>query len=360
MRALVAARPEPRLNPFTLSRPAGMLPVLNTPLIRQVLDALPDRVSAITIVGPDLEPLQIAVGSSCARGVVDYVCGDADDFDSSLMATLCGMEGPILVVNAHDRHDRDELSRLAEAPGALWHDSDVPCGLARYHASGSETAWITACHVDATHASLAGSLEDCALEGTKAGAWKPTIYPWHIIEANVDALALLGEPDIRGELEPHVTIKGPVAVGEDSLIKSGTTIEGPAVIGNRCTIGPCAYIRPNTVIGHDCFIGHSFEVFDSVVFDGTKGKHRSYVGHSVIGCGVNIGCGFVSSDYRHDGAKQRTLVEGEMVDTGRSKLGVFIGDGARTGVNTSMYPGRKIWPGLTTLPGEVVQRDKVG
>jgi bifunctional UDP-N-acetylglucosamine pyrophosphorylase/glucosamine-1-phosphate N-acetyltransferase len=28
-----------------------------------------------------------------------------------------------------------------------------------------------------------------------------------------------------------------------------------------------------------------------------------------------------------------------------------------TGINTSIYPGRKMWPGITTLPGAVVQHD---
>jgi len=42
----------------------------------------------------------------------------------------------------------------------------------------------------------------------------------------------------------------------------------------------------------------------------------------------------------------------------RHKLGAFIGDYVRTGINTSIYPGRKIWPNRTTLPGEVVSADK--
>jgi hypothetical protein len=41
------------------------------------------------------------------------------------------------------------------------------------------------------------------------------------------------------------------------------------------------------------------------------------------------------------------------------KFGTIIGDDVHTGINTSIYPGRKLWPGTSTLPGEVVQRDKL-
>jgi len=35
-----------------------------------------------------------------------------------------------------------------------------------------------------------------------------------------------------------------------------------------------------------------------------------------------------------------------------------VGDHVHTGINTSIYPGRKLWPHTTTLPGEVVRTDK--
>ena len=79
--------------------------------------------------------------------------------------------------------------------------------------------------------------------------------------------------------------------------------------------------------------------------------HLSYIGDSVIGANANIGCGTVTANFRHDGKNHRSFVKGELVDTGRRKLGTIIGDGVHTGINTSIYPGRKIRPGLSTLPG---------
>jgi bifunctional UDP-N-acetylglucosamine pyrophosphorylase/glucosamine-1-phosphate N-acetyltransferase len=52
-------------------------------------------------------------------------------------------------------------------------------------------------------------------------------------------------------------------------------------------------------------------------------------------------------------------VKKKAVGTGRTKLGAIIGDNVHTGVNTSIYPGRKLWPNTTTLPGTAVHSDIV-
>ena len=182
-------------------------------------------------------------------------------------------------------------------------------------------------------------------------------YPWNLLEANVAALKSLEPSQVDAVIEDGVTLSGDVYVGPGTRIKSGTYIEGPVYIGSDCVIGPGAYIRPDTVIADRVTLGHAVEIYDSVVFEDTTGKHRSYIGHSVIGSGVNLGCGFITSDYRHDGATHRTLIDGEVVDSGRRKLGAFLGDSVMTGIQTLVYPGRKIWGGCTTLPGEVVKKD---
>ena len=87
-------------------------------------------------------------------------------------------------------------------------------------------------------------------------------------------------------------------------------------------------------------------------------KHVAYLGHSVLGEDVNIGAGTITADYRHDGRNHMTLVNGNKVDSGRRKLGAFLGDDVKTAINTTIYPGRKIWPNLGTLPGEIVTKDK--
>jgi len=184
----------------------------------------------------------------------------------------------------------------------------------------------------------------------------PIVFPWDLLKANQKILSSMkGRGD--GRLEKHVEIKGEVRIGKGTLIKAGTYIEGPVFIGENCVIGPGAYIRPNTTIGNNVRIRG--EVVNSIIMDNTTAKHACYIGHSVVGENVNIAAGTVTADYRHDGKNHFTVVKGRKVDTGMRKLGAFIGDGVRTGINTSIYPGRKIWPGLTTVLGEVVKEDKV-
>jgi bifunctional UDP-N-acetylglucosamine pyrophosphorylase/glucosamine-1-phosphate N-acetyltransferase len=45
------------------------------------------------------------------------------------------------------------------------------------------------------------------------------------------------------------------------------------------------------------------------------------------------------------------------IDTGREKLGAIIGDGVRTGVNTSIEAGVKIGVARTTKPGSYIEKD---
>ncbi|MBU1204750.1 MAG: NTP transferase domain-containing protein [Nanoarchaeota archaeon] len=187
--------------------------------------------------------------------------------------------------------------------------------------------------------------------------WIPITYPWNYLEANVFMINRIKKRKINGKIEPNVTIKGIVFIGKDTLIKSGTYIEGPAYIGNDCEIGPNAFIRKDTIIMDEVMT--RAEIIDSVLMDKVKAKHNCYIGHSVIGENVNIGAGTISADYRHDAKDNITIVNGEKIDSKRRKLGSFIGDNVNTGIGTLIYPGRKIWPGLGTLPGEVVTKDKI-
>ena len=146
--------------------------------------------------------------------------------------------------------------------------------------------------------------------------------------------------------------------GPGTRILPGVFIEGNVVIGSNCRIGPNCYIRGNTSIGNGCIIGQSVEIKNCLVLSKTNICHLSYVGDSVLGENVNLGAGTTTSNLRHDGKNHRSMVDGVLIDTGRFKLGAIIGDGVHTGINTSIYPGRKLWPGTTTRPGEIVQHDK--
>ena len=182
-------------------------------------------------------------------------------------------------------------------------------------------------------------------------------YPWDLLRANELAVSALQQDTIDGEIHPAAVIQGVISLGQGSRILPGVFIEGNVVIGAHCKIGPNCYIRGNTSIGDHCHIGQSVEIKNSLILSKTNVGHLSYVGDSVLGEGVNFGAGTTVSNLRHDGKNHRSIVGGSLIDTGRRKFGVVVGDQVHTGINTSIYPGRKLWPHTHTRPGEIVQRD---
>jgi UDP-N-acetylglucosamine diphosphorylase / glucose-1-phosphate thymidylyltransferase / UDP-N-acetylgalactosamine diphosphorylase / glucosamine-1-phosphate N-acetyltransferase / galactosamine-1-phosphate N-acetyltransferase len=182
-------------------------------------------------------------------------------------------------------------------------------------------------------------------------------YPWDLLGLHELYLERMRASEILGEVHPNAVVEGNLKLGKGSRVLPGVFIEGNVVIGENCKIGPNCYIRGATSIGDSCHIGQSVEIKNSIILDRTNVGHLSYVGDSILGEGVNFGAGTIVSNLRHDGETHRSMVEGTLVDTGRRKLGVIVGDGVHTGIGTLIYPGRKIWPAMTTRPGEVVARD---
>ena len=128
---------------------------------------------------------------------------------------------------------------------------------------------------------------------------------------------------------PNVVLEGKTIIGNDnvigmncrfvdSIIGDGNDIQSTVItestVGNGCKIGPMAYLRPGTVLADKVKIGDFVEVKKSQIGEGSKIPHLSYVGDSVVGSGVNIGCGTITCNY--DGVhKYQTVI----------KDGAFIG-----------------------------------
>ncbi|MEI6676920.1 MAG: hypothetical protein WCO57_17250, partial [Verrucomicrobiota bacterium] len=215
-------------------------------------------------------------------------------------------------------------------------------------------AWLTAHDLTALAASPATTLVDELLTPL---AWRGDApdplrvmpatasflirYPWDLLRANEGYVAGLLVSDIQGEVHPSAVLEGIVHLGEGARILPGVFIEGNVVIGAKCRIGPNCYIRGNTSIGEACHIGQAVEIKNSLILSRTNIGHLSYVGDSVIGEAVNFGAGTIVSNFRHDGKNHRSMVDGNLVDTGRRKFGTIIGDHVHTGIHTAIYPGRK-------------------
>lgn len=197
---------------------------------------------------------------------------------------------------------------------------------------------------------------DIYLIEIKSG-WCPLSYPWNLLQANKKKMPEI-ESEVLGEVEPGAVVKGKLKLGKGSVIKSGSYLEGDFIIGENCIIGPSCSLKNFAQIGDECEIGAFVQVNRSIIGNSTKIKHLSYIGDSILGNSVNIGAGTVTANLRHDKATIRVMNNNTLIDSGVRKLGALIGDNAKTAINTSLYPGVKLPVGSTTLPGEVVSKDK--
>lgn len=192
----------------------------------------------------------------------------------------------------------------------------------------------------------------------KDGGWVDVGRPWNVLEANRLLLdELVRGRSIDGTVEEGVQIRGDVVIERGATVLSGAYIEGPVWISSGCRVGPNCYLRPYTYLAQGVRVGNACEIKGSVVMERTHIGHLSYIGDSVLGMDCNIGAGTITANLRFDERNVRASMKGKMVDTGHRKLGAFLGDGVKTGINVSIYPGVKIGHSSWIGPHASVQRD---
>lgn len=160
----------------------------------------------------------------------------------------------------------------------------------------------------------------------------------------------LGKIEI--EIPEGVTLVHPewISIGKGTTIEPGAFIQGPCVIGEECTIRHGAYVRGDVIVGNGCVIGHATEVKHSLFLEGACAPHFNYVGDSILGNNINLGAGFVCSNYRFDGSIVNVYFNGEKIESGVNKFGLILGDGCRLGCNGVSNPGTVIGKGSVSYP----------
>ncbi|MBW2286613.1 MAG: bifunctional UDP-N-acetylglucosamine diphosphorylase/glucosamine-1-phosphate N-acetyltransferase GlmU [Deltaproteobacteria bacterium] len=115
-------------------------------------------------------------------------------------------------------------------------------------------------------------------------------------------------------IEPGCVIQGDSRIGDGVHLKPGCMIETGCEIADDVEMGPNAHLRPGTRLGKGVRIGNYVEVKNSVLGDGVKADHLTYIGDADIGAGASFGAGSIVVNY--DGiAKHRS----------RIAEGVFVG-----------------------------------
>jgi UDP-N-acetylglucosamine diphosphorylase/glucosamine-1-phosphate N-acetyltransferase len=190
----------------------------------------------------------------------------------------------------------------------------------------------------------------------KLSYWKDLGKPWDVLDFNQMFLGKL-KGKLQGDVSRLAHLEGEVFVGKGTEILPGSYIVGPAWIGENCEIGPNCFIRKDVSLGERTGIGQAVELKNTVVFGRTNIKHLSYIGDSVIGEGCNLAAGTITANLRHDKGNVKMLIRGVTEDTEKKKLGLTMGDNSKTGINTSIYPGKCIGPNSWTDVSSVVERD---
>ncbi len=180
--------------------------------------------------------------------------------------------------------------------------------------------------------------------------WIDLGRPWDLLTANdIFMSRLVGK--VEGEVEENVVMKGEVVVEKGARVRSGSYITGPVYIAKDCDIGPNCYVRPGCCFGPNVRIGSSVEIKNSIVMAGTHVPHHNYVGDSIIGERCNLGAGTKVANLRFDDKNVRVSFKGELIDSGRRKLGVIMGDDVKTGINSMIDAGTIIWERSIIGPG---------
>ena len=167
-------------------------------------------------------------------------------------------------------------------------------------------------------------------------------------------------------IHPNVYLEGSTFVGSGCEIHSGTRIRNSRIgdgvvvqdnclitdseIENDCTVGPMAHLRGDAVMKKGARIGNFVEMKKTVLGEGSKASHLTYLGDATIGENTNIGAGTITCNY--DGKNKNKTIIGKNVKIGSDTMlvaPVTVGDGAMTGAGTVV---RKDIPENTLAVGQ--------
>lgn len=150
---------------------------------------------------------------------------------------------------------------------------------------------------------------------------------------------------------------GKVIIGANTRICHGAVIQGPAIIGANCLIGNYAFIRPGTVISNGVKIGFATEIKNAVIESEATIGPQCFIADSVIDKQAYLGAQVRTSNHRLDEQPISVRTHKGEIATGCDKLGCYIGQRSRLGVQVIILPGRIIAPDTQFGPRVIVERN---
>lgn len=261
--------------------------------------------------------------------------------------------GPCLFVNGRYLF---ESWPAAEGRPAIWRHAGkivamwLPDGLAVTNILASSPFALPSTPANATEHEIAGRFID---------------YPWDLVNNNPKELArdfaeaglggeilgsicpgvtLLDEKNIHlaagATIKPGVVLdaeEGPIFIDAGATIMANASLQGPLYVGKNSIIKMGAKIYEGTSIGPVCKIGG--EVEETIVHGFSNKQHEGFLGHAYLGEWVNLGADTNNSDLKNNYSTVKVCINGAMVDSGSLFAGLFMGDHAKTGINTMFNTG---------------------
>jgi bifunctional UDP-N-acetylglucosamine pyrophosphorylase/glucosamine-1-phosphate N-acetyltransferase len=385
---ILAAGEGKRMHPLTYTRPKVMLPIANRPLLEwNLLNVKAAGIGEfLFIVGYKSEMVRSYFGNGKTWGVnIQYVnqgkaLGTAhaismaeafvDNFIVLCGDTIFGVRDIQAIVNKESsmglvtvenpkeyglvKTDGNKVLRIFEKVETPFSNM-INAGIYHFNKSIFDVIKVTGKSKRGEY-EITDSINMVAkkspIEAVKVTEWRDVVYPWDLLDANEELLKTL--PQSKRTFDKNITIKGPVAIGDNCNLLAGTYIEGPVAIGSECKIGPNCYIRPFTTIGNHCHIGNACEVKNSIIMDNSNVPHQNYVGDSIIGQNCNLGAGTKIANLRLNKKNISVVLNGKTIDTKRRKLGTIIGDNVQTGINSMINIGTTIGNNAYVGPGAFV------
>ncbi|MHA1971642.1 MAG: bifunctional sugar-1-phosphate nucleotidylyltransferase/acetyltransferase [Candidatus Hodarchaeales archaeon] len=392
MEALIlAAGKGTRLLPITKNLPKPLIPLGGRPLLAHILDSLNGKVDTVSIlIGYEAKQIQTVIDINDYEFEIQWLfqkeqlgtghavqqCKDFIRSDNFIM-----MFGDIYTSH---KTLMEFLDRVSMENNGVFHFAAFPVNnpenygcleitndkLVRIHEKSTKPA---SNYINAGIMSLPSSIFDALANTQKSSRgefelpdainmeienktkfkifyiedlWTDIGYPWHVLEANQHKMIETFQGRSIDTKFDHVKIEGFVKLGANVVLRDGCYIQGPVVIDDDAVIGPNCFIRPYTYIGKNVRIGNGVEIKNSIILENTAIGHLSYVGDSYIGKRCNFGAGTKVANLKLDKSEIKMKIKGQIVNTGRRKLGVIMGDNVNTGINVSLMPGIKIGEGV--------------
>ncbi|MFH1638962.1 MAG: bifunctional sugar-1-phosphate nucleotidylyltransferase/acetyltransferase [Chloroflexota bacterium] len=317
---ILAAGEGTRLRPFTVNKPKVMLSVAGKPILSYVIEALVKNGirNIILIVGYRKEQVYNYFGSGADFGAdIVYVTQEkqvgtahalaqarlvtGDEFlvlpgdnliSAETIAEFTDVKPEAILVKKTDNPGRygmitaeNSLVKDIEEKPRDARSSIVSTGI---YAFRKEVFTFIQNDLDIPDVINHMIVQDYPIKTIKTeGTWLDVVYPWDLLSLNDSILSQLPHK-LAGTVESGATIKPPVSIGKNTIIRSGSFITGPVVIGNNCDIGPHVSIQPATSIGDNVSISPLCHIRNSVISNDVSIGPGCIIQDSVIDRGSDI------------------------------------------------------------------------